>query len=79
VKGGELVYRRGQHTPVFELGVHRWLCRVGVRPVLDPTYCPDDRGMLDWRTFSYGWQVHRLAPSLARTEPTTGGRAERRS
>lgn len=58
----EPVYRTVQHTPLVELGLHRLLCRVAVPPVMDPTYCPRDRGLVHRATFSYGWQVHRLAP-----------------
>jgi hypothetical protein len=72
--GGELVYRGGHRTPVLELGLHRLLCRVGVRPFLDPTYCPADRGLLDRRTFSYGWQVHRLGPSAPGPRAQSTGR-----
>lgn len=57
----ELVYRTVRHTPVVEIGLQRLLCPLAVRPVLDATYCPRDRGLVDGRTFSYGWQVHRLA------------------
>ena len=56
----ERVYRAAQHTHVVELGIHRLLCHVTVSPVTDPTYCPIDRGVVGRRTFSYGWQVHRL-------------------
>jgi hypothetical protein len=54
------VYRAGQQIGIVELGIQRLLCRVAVSPVLDPTYCPTDRGLIYRRTFSYGWQVHRL-------------------
>jgi hypothetical protein len=58
---GELVHQSGQRTLLLELGVHRLLCPVSVRPLVDPTYCPSDRGLIDRRPFAYGWQVHRLA------------------
>jgi hypothetical protein len=54
------VYRAAQQIGIVELGIQRLLCRVAVSPVLDPTYCPTDRGVIYRRTFSYGWQVHRL-------------------
>jgi hypothetical protein len=56
----ELVYRAAQHTHLIEIGIHRLLCSVTVSPLTDATYCPSDRGVIDSRTFSYGWQVHRL-------------------
>jgi hypothetical protein len=56
---GELVYRAAERTWLVELGIHRLLCRAIARPLLDATYCPDDRAVIDYRTFSYGWQVHR--------------------
>ena len=59
---GELVYRTTQHARLVELGIHRLLCRVTASPLLDGTYCPSNRVVIDARTFSYGWQVHRLAP-----------------
>jgi hypothetical protein len=57
---GELVYQAKQHTRLVELGIHRLLCRVAPRPILDGTYCPGDRLVIDAWSFSYGWQVHRL-------------------
>jgi hypothetical protein len=60
---GELVYRTARHARVLELGLHRALCRIAVPPVLDPTYCPPGRGLVERQTFAYGWQVHRLAPA----------------
>lgn len=76
---GELVYRAGERSRVLELGVHRLLCRVGMIPPADATYCPTDRGVIYWRTFVYGWQVHRLLrpasdPGLSgRTGQSWGG------
>jgi hypothetical protein len=58
---GELVHGSGQRAPLFELGIHRLLCFVSVAPLVDPAYCPGDRGLVYWRTFAYGWHVHRLA------------------
>jgi hypothetical protein len=55
-----LVYRDRRQAGVLELGVHRWLCVLSAPPIIDPTYCPSDRGVFYWQTFSYGWQVHRL-------------------
>ena len=52
----------GQRRRLLELGVHRLLCRVSAHARLDATYCPTDRGVIYWRTFSYGWQLHRLGP-----------------
>jgi hypothetical protein len=60
---GELVYEAAQHTRLVELGIHRLLCRVAPRPILDRTYCPGDRLVVDAWSFSYGWQVHRLGRS----------------
>ena len=57
---GALVHRSGQQTNVLELGLQRLLCRLTAPPVLDASYCRSDRGVLYRRTFSYGWQVHRL-------------------
>jgi hypothetical protein len=59
------VYRGGRQTRIVEIGLQRLLCPFAVRPVLDITYCPRDRGVLDGRTFSYGWQVHRLVRPVA--------------
>jgi len=56
----EPVYRAAQHTHLVELAIHRLLCHATVSPLTDPTYCPSDRGVIDRRLFSYGWQVHRL-------------------
>ena len=56
----ERVYHAAHHVGIVELGIQRLLCRVAARPVFDPTYCPADRGIIFRRTFSYGWQVHRL-------------------
>jgi hypothetical protein len=42
---------------------------VAASPVMDVTYCPSDRGVIDHRTFSVGWQVHRLVrPIVGRVE-----------
>jgi hypothetical protein len=68
----DLVYRTAQHAPLVELGLHRLLCHLAVSPVFDATYCPGDRGVIYRRTFSYGWQVHRLVrPAVERAEPRT--------
>ena len=56
----EHVYRRVEQIRILEIGIQRLLCRIAVGRVSDPTYCPADRGLLDRRTFAYGWQVHRL-------------------
>jgi len=56
----EPVYRTARHTRLVELGIHRLLCPATVSPRSDVTYCPGDRGVIDRRLFSYGWQVHRL-------------------
>ena len=61
-----LVYRGRRQAKVLELGVHRWLCGLSALPIFDATYCPSDRGVFYWQTFSYGWQVHRL---VATKEP----------
>lgn len=63
----DLVYRTAQHTPFVELGIHRLLCHLAVSPIVDATYCPGGRGLIDRRTFSYGWQVHRLVPRETRS------------
>jgi hypothetical protein len=59
---GERVYRAAERTPVLELATHRLLCRLWIAPPRDATYCPADRGVISWRTFVYGWQVHRVRP-----------------
>ena len=59
-EGGQLVYRAGQHVALPEIGIHRLLCHVSTSRFTDGTYCPGDRGIIERRTFSYGWQVHRL-------------------
>jgi hypothetical protein len=59
----ERVYASERHVRLVELGTHRLLCRLAVRPFVDATYCPGDRGLVYARTFTYGWQVHRLARS----------------
>jgi hypothetical protein len=56
----EPVYRAAQHIRLVELGLHRLLCHLPGSPRVDATYCPRDRGVIDRRMFSYGWQVHRL-------------------
>ena len=56
----EPVYRSVQLTGILEIGLQRLLCRIAVGRVFDPTYCPAGRGLIDRRTFAYGWQVHRL-------------------
>ena len=60
-EGSELVYTTEQRVRLLEVGIHRLLCPVAVRPFIDTTYCPTHRGLVDARTFSYGWRVHRLA------------------
>src|SRR5438093_811944 len=68
----DLVYRAGRHTRVLELGIHRLLCHLPVSPRIDATYCPSDRGVIYRQTFSYGWQVHRLArPAAGRVQRPT--------
>jgi len=59
---GDLVYRAEQRTALVELGLHRLLCHRAARPLVGAGYCPDDRGLLVRRPFSYGWQVHQLRP-----------------
>jgi hypothetical protein len=59
----EPVYRAAQHIRLVEFGIHRLLCHVPGSPRIDATYCPRDRGVVDRRLFSYGWQVHRLGRS----------------
>jgi hypothetical protein len=61
---GESVYRSLQHRHVLELAFHRLLCQVTVRSILDPAYCPSERGAIYRGTFSYGWQVHRLGRTI---------------
>jgi hypothetical protein len=56
----ERVYRATQHSHLVELAIHRLLCHAVVSPLTDATYCPSDRGVIDRRIFSFGWQVHRL-------------------
>lgn len=56
----ERVYETTQRVGILEFGIGRLLCRVAVAPILDPTYCPTERGLIERRTFTYGWQVHRL-------------------
>jgi len=59
--GGDLVYTTERHVHLLELGLHRHLCRVARRPFIDVTFCAGERGVVDGRTFTYGWQVHRLS------------------
>ena len=56
----EPLYRTAEHVPVIDVGVARLLCGLTTRPLVDPAYCPRDRGVVYRATFSYGWQVHRL-------------------
>jgi hypothetical protein len=56
----ERVYETTQRVGILEFGIGRLLCRVAVAPIFDPTYCPTERGLIERRTFTYGWQVHRL-------------------
>jgi hypothetical protein len=69
---GELVHQSWQRALFLELGVHRLLCPVSVSLLVDPNYCPSDRGVIYWRTFGYGWQVHRLARPSADSGRTGG-------
>jgi hypothetical protein len=65
----ERVYRVAQHTRLVEFGIHRLLCHITESPLIDASYCPRDRGVIDRRIFSYGWQVHRLGrPAVDRVE-----------
>jgi hypothetical protein len=50
------------------VAMHRALCRLAVRPFVDATYCTSHRGLVDARTFTYGWRVHRLRPRLDRVD-----------
>jgi len=61
-RGGELVYTTERHARLLEVSLHRQLCRLARRPFVDVTFCAGDRGVIDGRTFTYGWQVHRLSP-----------------
>ena len=69
----EPVYRAAQHAHLVELALHRLLCRATVSPLIDATYCPSDRGVIDRRIFSYGWQVHRLQPAADHGETRHDG------
>ena len=60
--GGQLVYAVERHARLFELGLYRPLCRLARPPFGDVAFCASDRGVVDRRTFTYGWHVHRLAP-----------------
>jgi hypothetical protein len=64
------VYHEVLQARLVELGIHRWLCLVTVRPFIDPTFCPGDRPVLDRRLFTYGWQVHHLMQSPSSPERT---------
>jgi hypothetical protein len=57
--GAERVYHRVERTALVEIALQRALCPLGLAAV-DATSCPPGRGLLDRRTFAYGWQVHRL-------------------
>ena len=69
-EGSELVYTTEQRVRLLEVGIHRLLCPVAVRPFIDTTYCPSHRGLVDVRTFSYGWRVHRLARRAVERAPS---------
>ncbi len=70
----ETVYRAAQHAQLVEFAIHRLLCHAAVSPFTDATYCPRDRGVIDRRIFSYGWQVHRLMrPAVDRGEARHDG------
>jgi hypothetical protein len=70
----ERVYRASQHIRLVEFGIHRLLCHVTESPLIDASYCPRDRGVIDRRIFSYGWQVHRLGrPAVDRVETRHDG------
>jgi hypothetical protein len=70
----ERVYRASQHARLVEFGIHRLLCHVTESPLIDASYCPRDRGVIDRRIFSYGWQVHRLGrPAVDRVETRHDG------
>jgi hypothetical protein len=60
---GDLVYRRAEHTPLIQFGLHGLLCHVTPDWLTDAGYCPNDRRLIDRRPFSYGWQIHRLGPA----------------
>jgi hypothetical protein len=63
---GDLVFWAEENTALLEFGLHRLLCSVTASRRIDASYCPHDRGLIDRRPFTYGWQVHRLGP------PTVG-------
>ncbi len=67
--GGELVHTTERHARLLEVGLHRQLCRVASRPFVDVTFCAGNRGVLDVRTFAYGWQVHRLSAAELLARP----------
>jgi hypothetical protein len=70
----ELVYRAERHADLVEIGLHRALCPVARRPPTDLMFCPGDRGLVERRRFSYGWQVHRLTrPPAGRVEAARHG------
>jgi len=58
--GGELHYTTERHVRTVEIGLQRLLCRVARAPLVDVTFCARS-GVIDARTFTYGWQVHRLS------------------
>jgi hypothetical protein len=64
-----LVYRTVQRSHLIEIGLQRLLCLLGGGLIEEPTYCPDDRGVVFRGTFAYGWQLHRVvhgAPNAPR-------------
>jgi len=69
-EGGELVYATEQRVRLLELGIHRLFCPVAGRSFIDTTYCPSHRGVVDARTFSYGWRVHRLGRRAGEPVPS---------
>jgi hypothetical protein len=42
---------------------------VAGRPFIDTIYCPSNRGLVDARTFSYGWRIHRLGRRAVERAP----------
>jgi hypothetical protein len=65
----ELVYRAEEYTRLIEFGLHRLLCHMVVSRRLDAGYCPNDRALIEYRPFLYGWEVHRLgSPGVDRAE-----------
>jgi hypothetical protein len=59
---GALVYRGERHATLVEIRLHTILCHVRASPLVAAGYCPNTRGLIVRRPFSYGWQVHRLGP-----------------